>query len=122
MDENEVSARWLLNAGALPGVRLFRNTVGSGWMGKVAQRDRGTVVLRPGSVVIHNARFTTFGLCPDSSDFIGWDHGHFLAVEMKTLKGKARLGQENFLHQVATAGGTARIVRDPDDYLWLKRG
>lgn len=122
MEESEVSARWLLNAGALPGVRLFRNTVGTGWMGKVAQRDRGTVTLRPGSIVIHNARFTTFGLAPGSSDFIGWDHGTFLSVEMKTLTGKARQDQERWLHAVTANGGTARIVRDPDDYLWLKRG
>lgn len=113
MDEAEISARWLLNAGALPGVRLFRNTVGTGWMGQVVRQDKGTVLLR-------NARFVTFGLCPGSSDFIGWDHGAFLAVEMKTLTGKARRDQENFLQQVESNGGIARIVRDPSDFEWLK--
>lgn len=121
MDESELSARWLLNAGALPGVRLFRNQVGAGWMGKMTQRDIGVVTLRPGDVVLRNARFTKFGLAPGSSDFVGWDHGTFLSVEMKTLIGKARRDQENWLHQVATNGGIARIVRDPDDFLWLKR-
>ena len=115
MDESEIQARFLLNAGALPGVRLFRNQVGAGWMGQRVKQEGTTVVLR-------NARFVTFGLQPGSSDLIGWHNGRFLAVELKTLTGKTRQDQENFLNQVAVNGGIARIVRDPDDYQWLKRG
>lgn len=112
MDEAEIQSRFLVNAGALPGVRLFRNQVGTGWMGQCVKQEGSTVVLR-------NARFVTFGLQPGSSDLIGWDHGRFLAIEIKTLTGKAKESQTNFLHQVTVNGGIARIVRDPDDFKWL---
>jgi hypothetical protein len=113
MDENEIQARFLLNAGALPGTRLFRNQVGAGWSGKLVKQEKGLVILQ-------NARFVTYGLHPGSSDLIGWHNGRFLSVELKTLTGKARRDQETWLHQVATNGGIARIIKDPDDYLWLK--
>ena|ERR1700677_4320113 len=112
MDESEISARWALNVGARPGIRIFRNEAGAGWVGQKVQQKDGLVVLR-------NARYVRFGLCPGSSDFIGWDHGRFLAVEMKTLTGKARADQMNFIEQVNKNGGLARIVRDPNDVDWL---
>jgi len=67
-----------------------------------------------------------YGLCPGSSDLIGWypyeikpeDVGCrvavFVAVEVKTKRGRVSESQENFLGTVAADGGIAIIARDVD--------
>lgn len=112
MSESDRQARILLEFGARPGLRLFRNTVGEGWQGKkIAQTDDTVTLLRP--------RYVTFGLCPGSADLIGWYNGRFLAAEIKDARKGARANQSNFLNAVLTAGGIAGVVRDPDDMTLL---
>lgn len=118
--EADIQARILLAVGALPDVRLFRNTVGEGWQGTVLTRHGDTIALR-------NARYVTFGLAPGSADLIGWrrrlitaaDVGsvfaQFTGVEVKTTKGRAADKQRHFLDVVTNAGGCAGIARSPDD-------
>jgi hypothetical protein len=106
--EAEIQARIMLKLGALPGTRLFRNTVGEGWQGKVVFRSNTVVTLEC-------PRYVTFGLCPGSSDLIGWHAGKFLAIEVKTAAGKARVNQERFINAVLVAGGIAGVARSPDD-------
>jgi hypothetical protein len=125
--ESEIQARILLAIGSHPEVRVFRNTVGEGWQGQVVARNSGTVRLQPGDIVIRGARAVTFGLCPGSSDIIGWRSklvtpdmvgkraAVFTAVEVKTPTGRASLGQEKFIAAVGRGGGIAGIARSPDE-------
>lgn len=110
----------LLAYGSRPGVRLFKQNTGAAWMGD-EQR------LPDGSILIRNARRVPFGLCPGSSDIIGWESveitadmvgqrlAAFVAIEGKTGRGRASEKQQNFLAAVQVAGGRAGIARSPDD-------
>jgi hypothetical protein len=110
MPEADIQAAIQLAIGALPGVRVFRNTVGFGWQGEVVHRtsDRITILW---------PRPVTFGLAPDSSDLIGWCQGRFLALEVKTDTGRVTPGQQRFIDAVRATGGCAGIVRSVDDAL-----
>ena len=124
--ESTVQAEIMLTIGALPGVRVFRNTVGEGWVGDVVANDGGAVVIR-------NARYVRFGLCPGSSDLIGWRSllitpamvgitvAQFLAPEVKTQKGVESDLQPKFINAVNAAGGCAGFVRSPVDAMKLVR-
>jgi hypothetical protein len=107
-------------------IRLFRNTVGAGFVGPHYWHGDGTVtVIRPQRI--------TFGLCPGSSDLIGWrsrlitqaDVGtriaQFVAIEGKTPQGRTTFMQEGFIAQAAEAGAIAGVVRSEDDFLALLR-
>jgi hypothetical protein len=71
------------------------------------------------SVRLENPRRQAFGLCPGSSDLIGWfvfqGRAIFLALEVKTPKGKPTEEQINFIQQVRKAGGIAGVVRSVED-------
>lgn len=102
MRESSILQRVQLDA-SRRGYRLFRNNVGQ-------LLDARGVPVR-------------YGLCPGSSDLIGWRElvitadmvGHtvaqFVAVEVKTATGKATPQQMQFLESVATAGGVAVVAR-----------
>ena len=110
----------MLALGGRSDVRVFRNTVGAGWMGD-AKRLGG------GSVLIERARYVTFGLAPGSSDLIGWHSiivtpemvgqrvARFLAPELKTAHGPAREQQSKFIRAVNESGGAAGLVRSIPD-------
>lgn len=87
-------------------VRLFRNNVG------VAVHADGSRV--------------RYGLCPGSSDLIGWRSlvitpdmvgqriAAFLAIEAKGERGRPTAEQERFIRAVVEAGGLAGVARNPD--------
>ena len=78
------------------GHRVFRNNVG------ILKDERGNRV--------------RYGLCPGSSDLIGWTRrGKFLAVEVKGPKGKMTEKQENFLDAVNAFGGVGIMARSADE-------
>ena len=102
------------------GARLFRNHVGM-----ARHRDERTGA----------ERVAKFGLCPDSSDLIGWTPvvitsdmvgrtvAVFTAIEVKDKKGKASAGQENFIKAVTAAGGIAGVAHDEHEAeLILRQG
>lgn len=60
-------------------------------------------------------RFIRYGLCKGSSDLIGIYEGRFLAIEVKTPKGRATKHQMNFLNAVNAAGGIGFIAKSPED-------
>lgn len=61
-----------------------------------------------------------FGLCVGSSDLIGVaPDGRFLAVEVKTEKGRIRPDQIRFIEAVKAKGAIAGIARCPQDALDL---
>lgn len=135
--ETHIQADILLDIGATPDGRFFRNTVGAGWQGNVVARNSGMVRLAQGDVVIRNARAVTFGLCVGSSDIIGWRSvlitpamvgnviAAFSALEVKTPTGRTPTGrmtggrtsleQARFIDAVLAAGGLAGVVRGPGD-------
>jgi hypothetical protein len=58
-----------------------------------------------------------FGLCPGSSDLIGISKdGRFIAVEVKTSKGRTSPGQESFIQVVRRLGGIGIIARKVEDF------
>jgi len=101
-------------------VRLFRNSVGLFWAGT-------PVRLKSGDVLLKNPRAVQCGLCPGSSDLIGWvsrtitaaDVGQtvavFAAVEVKSATGKASAVQRQFIGVVSDMGGVAGVARSVDD-------
>lgn len=102
MRESSILQRVQLDA-SRRGYRLFRNNVGQ-------LLDARGVPVR-------------YGLCPGSSDLIGWRElvitadmvGHtvaqFVAVEVKTATGKPTPQQMRFLESVAASGGVAVVAR-----------
>lgn len=101
-------------------VRLFRNTVGAAFVGPHLWTGDGALIIRRPSRV-------TFGFGPGTSDIIGWRStvitpemvgkcvAVFVAIEVKTDKGKPTAGQKAFIQVVHEAGGIAGIARSVDD-------
>ena len=93
--------------GSRPNMRLFRNNV-------------GVAVYPDGSRV-------AYGLCPGSSDLIGFQTilitpemigqsiARFVAIEVKGPNTRSGPEQLNFLRVVSEAGGTAILARSLDD-------
>lgn len=99
MNESVILAQILLDLGARPGIRVFRNSVG------VARDARG-----------HTIRY---GLVNGASDIIGWKSAHgvaqFVALEVKSDTGSLRPEQKQFLANVLAAGGIAAVVRSVEE-------
>lgn len=87
-----------LAVGALPGVALWRNETG--------QAQHGRAVVR-------------YGLCRGSADLIGLvsPSGRFLALEVKSPRGRVSAEQKLFLDLVTRMGGVGRVVRSVDEAL-----
>ena len=113
--EAEIQAAIQLAIGALPGIRVFRNTTGTGWSGKHVETRGGLTVLR-------GARFTRYGLAPGSADLIGWrslvvkpGHIGLVLAQLVSLEVK-RPGegpdplQVTWLNRTREAGAAAAVV------------
>jgi VRR-NUC domain len=110
----------LLALGSKIGTRLFRNTVGVAYVGRIVEKSNGSITLAPYRVVTH-------GLAPGSSDLIGWqayeiqprDVGRrfavFLAVEVKAAQGTLEPEQSAFLDALERSGGIAICARSEDE-------
>lgn len=108
-----------LALGKLPHVKIFRNNVGMGWIGKSKRIDGG-------HVIVTNARPLHAGLCEGSSDLIGWTTVEitpemvgkkvavFTAIEVKSEGGNIMPKQRNFIEVVKQHGGIAGIVYSPE--------
>lgn len=109
-------------------VRMFRNSVGRGWVGSSKRFDkRETITVQPGDVLIRNARALHAGLCAGSGDLVGWVSvvvtpdmvGRKLAVfasaEAKQGTGRLEPDQVAWRDTVRMAGGIADEVRTVDD-------
>jgi hypothetical protein len=106
----------ILTALSKAGCLVFRNETAGAWVGRVLYKD-------PGQVTLIDARMIRFGLSVGSSDIIGIAPcGRFLAVEIKTSKGRATKEQLRFIEAVNNAGGIAGIARSAEDALKLIRG
>lgn len=106
-------------------MRLFRNNVGKGWVGKLIKSTREAITLAA-------YRPLNSGLCVGSSDLIGWTSievttdmvgkkvAVFTAFELKTKRLQATSEQKNFIEQVKKSGGIAGIVRKIEDVQEIK--
>lgn len=109
-------------------VRLFRNSVGFGWVGKFEKIERaGMARVQPGDVIVRKARPLHAGLATGSGDLIGLVSvevtpamvGRKLAVfaslEAKEGSGRLEPEQRAWLDMVRAMGGIAGEVRTLDD-------
>jgi hypothetical protein len=120
--EHETQQRILLACGS--GItRLWRNNVGTGWAGPATKITPGNIravaaALRPGDVVVRQARPLHAGLCVGSSDLIGYRQvdgvAQFVALEVKSATGRPTAEQTQFVDHINGAGGVAGIVRSID--------
>ncbi len=70
-----------------------------------------------------NGRPVTFGMAPGASDIIGLRHdGRFVAIEVKTKRGKPSDAQDNFLNRVREHNGIAGVARTPEDAIRITIG
>ena len=103
-NETQLMRQIMLAVSKILGVRIFRNNTGFDSTNKVR-----------------------YGLIQGSSDLIGWKSititpdmvgqkvAVFVALEVKTTKGRATEEQKNFVAVVKGAGGKAEIVRSVTD-------
>lgn len=114
MNEHNEINRILLSLPA--NKRLFRNNVGTGWVGLIVEK-------RGNSLVLRDPRPLHSGLCKGSSDLIGWTTVEitadmvgnkiavFTAVEVKTGNVRITEEQKNFIDKVNEAGGIGEVIR-----------
>lgn len=123
MTEHETQQRILLACGSGT-TRLWRNNVGTGWAGQATQVTAANATaigqtLRPGDVVVRQGRPLHAGLCVGSSDLIGYRQvdgvAQFVAIEVKSERGRPTPQQVQFLNHIQAAGGCAGITRSVDD-------
>lgn len=109
-------------------VRLFRNNVGQGWVGKLEKPSRPVqVMVYPGDVVLRKARPLHAGLAEGSGDLIGWrtvevtpdmvgqQVALFVSIEAKEGTGRLSPAQRGWMTAVQGAGGIAAEVRSVED-------
>lgn len=122
MSEHEIQQRILIACGSGT-TRLWRNNVGTGWAGPATKITAGNIravaaALRPGDVVVRQGRPLHAGLCVGSSDLIGYRRingvAQFVALEVKSERGRPTTEQTRFLDHIQAAGGVSGIVRSID--------
>jgi hypothetical protein len=118
--EKQIQAEVLAALGIRADVRLFRNSAGHGFTGEVVDYTDGIAVLA-------NARRVTFGLVEGASDLIGLkrititpemvgrDMAVFVALEVKSERGRPTKQQTAFVDMVNGFGGIAAVVKSVDD-------
>ena len=96
------------------GCIVWRNSTAGAWVGHVAHRDGGMVVL-------DNAKMIHAGLCTGSSDIVGIHKktGRFIAIEVKSKRGVLSKEQEQFINAVRNAGGIAGVARSAKEAIEL---
>lgn len=88
---------------------------------RVALSEAGCKVWRnnAGFATYHNGEVVKYGVAnPGGSDLIGIaPGGYFVAIEVKTNKGKATEAQENFIRVIKEMGGRAGIAHNAQEAL-----
>ena len=101
ISEAEILRAIRLEVGGRDDVVLWRNSAGIAE--HTDRRGRSTKV--------------PYGLCKGAADLIGIikPSGRFLAIEVKTTRGKLRPEQANFLRLVESSGGVAGVARSVEE-------
>ncbi len=112
--ETSILQRIRLILGGIHGLKLFRNNVG-----KLADQF---------------GRWVIFGLCPGSSDLIGWRSiivtpemvgkpvAVFVAIEVKAQRGRRSQEQKDFIAAVRAAGGIGGFAESPEQAVEVING
>jgi VRR-NUC domain len=112
MTEDEIKTAIRQHFGLNRDVRLFTNPVGNAYISS-------TAFDHPTGILLKHPRRIEYGLCPGSSDLIGWitqgGLARFVALEVKSAHGQPAEAQLNFIEKVRTAGGIAGVVRSVKD-------
>lgn len=109
--EKAIVNETLVALSAMPEAIVWRHNTGQAWQGKRLDTTPGqTIVVRPGMVVLADARPVKFGL-EGSGDVIGCIQGIPVAVEDKTLTGRQGKAQERFQAAWERAGGLYVLAR-----------
>ena len=129
MSEQKILKETLLKFSTLGG-RIFRNNVGTAWIGSSKFINKSQMIkVNPQDVVVRKARPLHAGLCKGSSDAIGWmpvtitkemvgqKIAVFTAVEVKTAKVRITEEQRNFIDKVKEDGGIAFVLKKSSDLL-----
>jgi len=118
--EKKIQAEILSALGSRRDIRLFRNAAGNGFMGTVIDYTGGAAMLA-------NARRVTFGLCEGASDLIGIqrvkvtpemvgkDIGVFVAIEVKSDRGRPTREQTAFINMVNNFGGVGVVAKSVEE-------
>lgn len=116
------------------GARLWRMSVGLGWVGDALKiKTAQTIHVKPGDVVIRQARpFRSgiegmsdgVGLVPVivTQEMVGKRLAVFLAVEDKQGTGRPTDEQWSFIKAIRALGGRAGIARSDEDVAAIVRG
>lgn len=105
----------LMDISALDDCIAWRNNTGSAWQGTRLHVSPGqSVSVVPGMTVLMDSRLINFGLV-GSGDILGAWAGKPFSIEMKTLTGQQRVGQQNFERAWKKAGGIYVLARSPED-------
>lgn len=128
MKESTIWKECLLAIGKLTGIRVFRNNVGTAWVGRSIRLKKGQSFVADGNeLVIYDPRPLQAGLHKGSGDGIGWREieitqdmvgkklAQFVSLETKTKTGRVSIDQQNWAKVVNESGGLAIIARSPDD-------
>jgi hypothetical protein len=109
--ETALTNKILLEHGARPDCRLFRNATSTVWAGRYkGTADDGSLLLHPGW-----SRMKA-GLTEGSSDIIGIGPGGlFTAIEVKAGTTRDEAHQERFIKMVLRLGGLAGFARSVDE-------
>lgn len=111
----------LVEVSALPRTMVWRNNTGMAWQGdKLPTRVGQTVVVKPGMVVLLDARPITFGL-PGSADLLGASGGRPVALEGKRRLGKQAEQQQRFQDAWERAGGLYGVFRSEAEAVAIVR-
>lgn len=120
--EKRILNEALIAVSALPGVLAWRNNSGQAWQGQRVMVGTGQhLIIRPGMVVLQDARPITFGL-PGSADILGVIEARAFGVETKTVTGRQSDQQKKFQAAFERAGGLYGVARSPEEAVALLRG
>lgn len=128
--ENVLLKKFMLESSKME-ARLFRNNVGMGWIGRTTGKEKleRSVRVKPGDVVIRQARPFHAGFPKGSSDLIGWTPvlvtqdmvgrtlAVFTSVEAKTEHVSATAEQKAWIRTINSAGGIGVIARKIQDFV-----
>lgn len=120
--EKRIQSEALIAVSALPDTLVWRNNTGTAWQGTPVRAAPGqTVVVRPGMIILTDARPISFGL-KGSADIIGVSSGRALAIEVKDATGRQSEWQVKFAAAWKRAGGTYGLARSAAEAVALAKG
>ena len=109
--EKSIMNSSLVAVSAMPETMCWRNNTGVAWQGsKIPMALGGRIVMRPGMVILADARPIRFGV-NGSGDVLGVTGGRAWAQEYKSAVGAQSEDQINFQRKFERSGGSYALIR-----------